>query len=80
MDPDIADALNTLLPHGRTGNERQDLIDAAKQAWAIRHTNTHTGGTVIAALKIDHGLTWEQIRALTGIPPATAQRWADLPT
>lgn len=79
MDPATEDALNALLPHGRTGDERHDLLTAARRAWEIRHNNTRHGGAVIGALKHDHGLTWDQIRTHTGIPPGTAQRWAELP-
>lgn len=74
----VDEALAELLPQGRTGQERDDLIAAAAEAWRRRHVNTEAGAAVIAALA-DQGLSYRQISDLTGIPPATAHRWARPP-
>ena len=75
---DIEEALQELLPQGPTGEEQADLIAAAVEAWRRRHVNTEAGAAVIAALA-DRGLSYRQIAELTGIPSATAHRWARPP-
>lgn len=57
---------------------RDDLTEAATEAWRRRHVNTEAGAAVLAAL-LDSGMTYRQIQAATGIPPATAHRWARPP-
>jgi transposase len=57
---------------------RDELVAAAKEAWRRRHVNTEAGAAVIAALA-DGGLSYRQIADLTGIPSATAHRWARPP-
>lgn len=75
---EVEDALRELLPSGQTGEERSDLIAAAVEAWRRRHVNTEAGAAVIAALS-DLGLSYRQIADVTGIPAATAHRWARPP-
>lgn len=58
---------------------REDLIAAAKAAMERRRTNSIVGGVVLQALHDDHGLTWRQIAAMTGIDKQTAYRWAKPP-
>ncbi|MCD0448543.1 helix-turn-helix domain-containing protein [Actinocorallia sp. API 0066] len=57
---------------------RDDLVAAAAEAWRRRHVNTEAGARVIAALA-ESGLSYRQIAELTGIPSATAHRWARPP-
>jgi transposase-like protein len=74
----LEDALSELLPQGRTGEPRADLVSAAGEAWRRRQVNTEAGATVIAALS-EQGFTYRQIAEATGIPAATAHRWARPP-
>lgn len=75
----LMDALQELLPEERrTGHDQADLVAAAAEAWRRRHVNTEAGAAVIAALT-DLGLSYRQIAELTGIPAATAHRWARPP-
>jgi DNA-directed RNA polymerase specialized sigma24 family protein len=75
----LDEALSELLPEDkRTGDEQADLVAAAAEAWRRRHVNTEAGTAVIAALT-DRGLSYRQIADLTGIPAATAHRWARPP-
>ncbi|MGQ0777261.1 MAG: hypothetical protein ACT4NY_23080 [Pseudonocardiales bacterium] len=69
------EALDALLGEARTGDMRADLIAAAKEAMDRRERNTQHGGAVIAAL-VEIGLSYRVIEQTTGIPRATAQRWA----
>lgn len=69
------EALDALLGEARTGDMRADLIAAAKEAMDRRERNTQHGGAVIAAL-VEMGLSYRVIEQVTGIPRATAQRWA----
>ncbi|MGH4007842.1 MAG: hypothetical protein ACRDTH_06725 [Pseudonocardiaceae bacterium] len=71
-------ALNALLSGQRTGEQRADLVAAAREAMARRVRNSEHGGAVLAALR-DLGLSWRDIEAATGIPRTTAQRWAEPP-
>jgi DNA-directed RNA polymerase specialized sigma24 family protein len=76
---DLEDALRELLPdqeHARV--EQGELVAAAVEAWRRRHVNTEAGSAVIAALA-SRGLSYRQIAELTGIPAATAHRWARPP-
>lgn len=74
----VEDALNELLPQGRTDQRHDDLVAAAVETWRRRRVNTEAGAAVIAAL-IDSGLSYRQIAELTGIPVTTAHRWAVQP-
>jgi uncharacterized protein YerC len=74
----LQEALASLLGEKRTGSRLKDLILAAREALARRVRNSEDGAAVIAAL-IDEGLSYRQIEAATGIPRATAQRWAAPP-
>jgi DNA-directed RNA polymerase specialized sigma24 family protein len=74
----LDDALHELLPPDQTGQEREDLVAAAVEAWRRRHVNTEAGAAVIAALA-ESGLSYREIARLTGIPAATAHRWARPP-
>ena len=73
------EALDALLGEVRTGDMRTDLIAAAREAMDRRERNTQHGGAVIAAL-VEAGLSYREIEQVTGIPRATAQRWALPPT
>lgn len=76
---DVNEALQELLPdEQRTGHAEADLVAAAVEAWRRRHVNTDAGAAVIAALAA-RGLSYRQIADRTGIPAATAHRWARPP-
>lgn len=72
------EALAALLGQRRTGDERADLIEGAKEAMRRRRLNTEQGGAVLAALH-ESGLSWREIEEATGIARTTAQRWAEPP-
>lgn len=73
------EALNELLPPTRqTGNLETDLAEAARTAMRRRIDNSRWGGAVIGALHRQIG-SWRQLEDLTGIPHATARRWAAPP-
>jgi hypothetical protein len=69
------EALAELLGEQRSGDMRADLIAGAREAMRRRERNTEHGGAVIAAL-VEVGLSYREIEQVTGIPRATAQRWA----
>ena len=71
-------ALQALLGDHRSGDLVNDLIKAAKEAQRRREQNTVDGGDIIAELRVA-GLEWRDIERVTGIPKATAQRWATPP-
>lgn len=75
---DLDAALRELLPNGGTEEPEDDLVAAAAEAWRRRHINTEAGAAVIGALN-DRGLSYRQIAERTGIPAATAHRWARPP-
>jgi hypothetical protein len=68
--------LTELLGDQRTGDTTTDLVNAARKALRRREINTAAGGSIIASLVTDQGYTYDQIAESTGIPRATAQRWA----
>lgn len=74
----VDDALNSLLGTERTGNLEVDLIAAAMETMRRRERNSIDGGLVLGEL-INLGLSYRDIERLTGIPRATAQRWATPP-
>lgn len=74
----VDEALDALLGPERTGDQRADLIAAAKEAMERRIRNTEHGGAVIAALH-EAGMSWREIEQATGIARTTAQRWAEPP-
>lgn len=74
----VDEALDALLGDRRTGDQRTDLIAAAKEAMDRRERNSQHGGAVLAAL-IEAGLSYRDIERETGIPRSTAQRWAEPP-
>lgn len=74
----VEEALEALLGSERTGDQRADLIAAAKEAMERRIRNTEHGGAVIAALH-EAGMSWREIEIATGIARTTAQRWAEPP-
>ncbi|WP_406267399.1 hypothetical protein OH799_22260 [Nocardia sp. NBC_00881] len=79
LTPEELEALNELLPPGRqTGDLREDLAEAARTAMRRRIDNSRWGGAVIAALHRDLQ-SWRQLEEVTGIPHATARRWATPP-
>jgi len=72
-------AFDDLLPvTERTGILLDDLAEAARRAMRRRVENSRNGGAVIAALHRGLG-SWRQLEADTGIPQATARRWATPP-
>ncbi|MGH3867236.1 MAG: hypothetical protein ACRDQ4_14050 [Pseudonocardiaceae bacterium] len=75
----LDEALDSLLGTSRTGELPADLIAAATEAMDRRERNSIHGGLVIAALT-DAGFSYRDIERATGIPRATAQRWATPPT
>ena len=79
LEPAEIEALDELLPpDSRTGDVREDLIEAVRTAMQRRKDNSRRGGAVIAALHRELG-SWRQLEELTGIPQATARRWAAPP-
>lgn len=79
LTPEEREALNELLPPSRqTGNLETDLAEAARIAMRRRIDNSRWGGAVIGALHREIG-SWRQLEDLTGIPHATARRWAAPP-
>jgi hypothetical protein len=79
LTADELDALNELLPPDRqSGDRTRDLADAARIAMQRRVDNSRWGGAVIKALHRDLQ-SWRQLETLTGIPQATARRWAAPP-
>jgi hypothetical protein len=73
------EALMNLLGDRRSGDERTDLIEAAREAMRRREQNSADGGAVIAALVKDHGVSYRELERQTGIPVGTAHRWAAPP-
>jgi hypothetical protein len=79
LTPEEREALNELLPSNKqTGKLETDLIEAAKIAMQRRIDNSRYGGRVIKALHRKIG-SWRNLEELTGIPHATARRWAAPP-
>lgn len=79
LTPDERAALNALLSlDQRTGDLTQDLAAAAMISMERRVTNSVQGGAVIAALH-RRLRSWSKVVHLTGIPLATARRWATPP-
>jgi hypothetical protein len=79
LTPEELEALNELLPADRqTGNPVDDLSQAVRTAMQRRVDNSRWGGAVIAALYRQLH-SWRQLEAATGIPQATARRWATPP-
>jgi uncharacterized protein YerC len=78
VDVTLDQALDSLLGSGRTGDLQADLLAALREALIRRERNSRDGGAVIAGL-LDQGLSYRDIERLTGIPRATAQRWAEPP-
>jgi hypothetical protein len=79
LTPDEQEALNELLPADRqTGDPVEDLTEAARTAMRRRVDNSRWGGAVIGALYKELN-SWRQLAEVTGIPLATARRWATPP-
>jgi hypothetical protein len=79
LTPDEREALDELLPADRrTGDPVEDLAVAARTAMQRRVDNSRWGGAVIAALYRELN-SWRQLSTVTGIPVATARRWATPP-
>lgn len=74
----LDEALTSLLGTARTGDLRADLIAAAREAMDRRERNSLDGGAVIAGM-LAMGMSYRDIETATGIPRATAQRWAAPP-
>lgn len=79
LAPDERAALDALVPREQqTGDLTQDLAAAAMESMRRRGLNSQQGGAVIAALH--HRVrSWSKVVHLTGIPLATARRWATPP-
>lgn len=83
MDDDLTpaerEALDNLLPADqRTGDLAEDLAAAARESMRRRVDNSKWGGAVIAALYRELQ-SWRQVETETGIPQASARRWATPP-
>ncbi|MGW3473439.1 hypothetical protein ACWDKQ_34435 [Saccharopolyspora sp. NPDC000995] len=79
MTPEERDALDQLVPADQRSDDLvHDLTAAARTAMQRRIDNSRWGGAVLAALHRELG-SWRQLEALTGIPQATARRWATPP-
>jgi len=79
LTPEEREALDELLPADRrTGDPIEDLTQAARVAMQRRIDNSRWGGAVIAALHRELR-SWRQLETRTGIPQATARRWAAPP-
>lgn len=72
-------ALDALIPRDQqTGNVRDDLIAASREAWRRRQENTRLGGAVLGALH--RGVrSWRIVEFATDIPATSARRWATPP-
>lgn len=80
LTPEERDALNALIPPDQqTGRLHDDLVTAARTTWQRRVENSELGGKVLAALHRDVS-SWRIVEYATGIPAATARRWATPPT
>lgn len=77
LTPDEVAALAALLPEP-TGDLSEDLAAAAKVAMQRRVDNSRLGGAVLAALHRQLH-SWREVERVTGIPHATARRWATPP-
>ena len=76
---DEQQALDELLPTDlRSGVLADDLAQAARVAMQRRVDNSAHGGAVIAALHRQLK-SWRLLETVTGIPQATARRWATPP-
>jgi hypothetical protein len=79
LTPDELDALDALLPADqRTGDPSEDLAQAVRIAMQRRVDNSRWGGAVISALHRELN-SWRRLEVVTGIPMATARRWATPP-
>lgn len=79
LTPDERAALDALVPpEEQTGKLHEDLVAAARVSWQRRVENSTLGGHVIAALHRDTK-SWRIVEYATGIPSATARRWATPP-
>jgi hypothetical protein len=79
LSPTEQAALDELLPEAsRSGDLAEDLAKAAQTAMQRRIDNSTHGGAVIAALHRSLN-SWRQLEVVTGIPQATARRWAAPP-
>jgi hypothetical protein len=79
LNPEEREALDELLPADRrSGDPVADLTKAAQVAMQRRIDNTRWGGAVIGALYRELN-SWRRLESETGIPQATARRWAAPP-
>lgn len=79
LTPDERAALDALVPpEQQTGRLHDDLVAAARVTWTRRLENSELGGKVIGALHRDVK-SWRIVEYATGIPSATARRWAAPP-
>lgn len=80
LTPEERAALDSLVPPTeQTGKLHDDLVTAARVTWRRRVENSELGGQVLAALHRDVN-SWRIVEYATGIPAATARRWATPPT
>jgi carboxylesterase type B len=79
LTPEERAALDALVPPDQqTGQLHDDLVAAARVTWTRRVENSELGGKVIGALHRDVK-SWRIVEYATGIPSATARRWAAPP-
>lgn len=79
LSPDERAALDALVPPDQqTGKLHDDLVTAARTTWKRRVENSELGGKILGALHRDVQ-SWRIVEYATGIPAATARRWATPP-
>lgn len=79
LTPEEREALDELLPpQAQSGDLAADLVAAARTAMRRRIDNSRWGGAVIGALHRELH-SWRRLEQVTGIPQATARRWASPP-
>lgn len=79
LTPDERAALDALVPPDQqTGKLHDDLVAAARTTWKRRVENSELGGKILGALHRDVQ-SWRIVEYATGIPAATARRWAAPP-
>lgn len=78
---ELEQALANLLPGGRSGDEKADMLAALRESWQRRRRNSENGGAVIAALVDPQigGMTYRQLAEEVGIPLGTLHRWQAAP-
>jgi hypothetical protein len=79
LTPEERAALDALVPPDQqSGDLHEDLVTAARVTWKRRVENSELGGKILGALHRDVQ-SWRIVEYATGIPSATARRWAAPP-